>query len=336
MSLRELRIAIVGAGMAGLACADRLARAGARPVIFEKSRGIGGRMATRRAGDDGELSFDHGAQYIRSRQGGFSNLLDRLEAEGSVGHWTAKRYDSTEGDDRALYVGTPSMNSLLKPLTKGLDIRLNTQISGILSGADGWIVSTDDGQVETFDRVILTVPADQARNLLSRQADILDTIKDVEIWPCWSLMVGLEDRISCDFDQWRYVSGEIGWLARNGSKPGRGSAECWVMHARPEWSIENLERDKDDVCQEMLAMFTRLMSEASGQELPQVMHAAAHRWRYAQTGKALEAPYAASEDGTLLVGGDWALGARVECAYESGAAMGDALLAAVNQDKDVR
>lgn len=226
------------------------------------------------------------------------------------------------------------MNSLLRPLAKDLDIRLNTQVSSIFGGADGWLVSHDDGHVETFDRVVVTVPADQARNLLGRQADIVEALNEVEIWPCWSLMIALEGPIACDFDQWRFVSSEIGWLARNTSKPGRGAAECWVMHARPEWSIENLERDKDAVCQEMLAMFKRLMAESASQDLPEVVHAVAHRWRYAQTGKALEAPFASSEDGTLFVGGDWALGARVECAYESGAAMADALLASIDQVED--
>ena len=63
--------------------------------------------------------------------------------------------------------------------------------------------------------------------------------------------------------------------------------------------------------------------------------ASAHRWRYAQTGQALEKPFASSQDGTLFVGGDWALGARVECAYESGVAMADAVLASVGQREGV-
>lgn len=328
------RIAIIGAGMTGLTCADRLANAGAQPVIFEKSRGIGGRMATRRAGEAGELSFDHGAQYIRSRQGGFSDLLDRLEKEGSVGLWNAKRRDTSDPDDRPLYVGTPAMNSLLRPLASELDIRLNTHISSILAGGDGWLLSDDNGNLETFDRVVVTVPAIQARNLLSRETEIVEAISKVEIWPCWSLMIALESPVECDFDQWRYVSSEIGWLARNSSKPERGSAECWVVHARPEWSIDNLEREKEDVCEELSAMFKRLMSEATGLEIPAVIYAAAHRWRYAQTGKALAAPFAASSDGTLLVGGDWTLGARVECAYESGTAMAEAVLASIDQVED--
>ena len=98
------------------------------------------------------------------------------------------------------------------------------------------------------------------------------------------------------------------------------------MHARPEWSQANLERSKDDICTEMLAMFQRLIAEATGASAPKVIHADAHRWRYAQTATPLGKAFANSADGTLLVGGDWTLGARVECAFESGAAMADAIL----------
>ncbi|MEP0944673.1 MAG: FAD-dependent oxidoreductase [Rhizobiaceae bacterium] len=326
MTPEHHRIAIIGAGMAGLTCASRLARAGASPVVFEKSRGIGGRLATRRAGDKGEFAFDHGAQYIRSRQGDFSNMLDQLERKGSVGQWGAKRFDSTEDDDRPLFVGMPAMNQLLKPLAEGLDLRQNTQIKSIIASNEGWLLSDDDGVIGTFDHVVTTVPADQARGLLARQDELLNDIKEVEIWPCWSLMVALQEPIECGFDQWRYVSAEMGWLARNSSKPGRGASECWVMHARPEWSQENLEAGQDDICKEMLEIFRRTMSEAGAAKLPAIVHAAAHRWRYAQTATPLGRPFVQNPDGTLLVGGDWALGARVECAFESGAAMADALL----------
>ena len=42
-------VVIVGAGIAGLACARRLVQAGVRPILFDKGRESGGRVATRRA-----------------------------------------------------------------------------------------------------------------------------------------------------------------------------------------------------------------------------------------------------------------------------------------------
>lgn len=57
------RVAVVGAGIAGITAARTLAQAGWQVTVFEKSRGAGGRMATRRTAFGG---FDHGAQFFGS------------------------------------------------------------------------------------------------------------------------------------------------------------------------------------------------------------------------------------------------------------------------------
>ena len=78
------RVAIIGAGMAGLAAARLLREAGASCTIFDKSRGLGGRMATRRTGD---FSFDHGAQYFTARGPRFRALVDDWSAAGHAAGW---------------------------------------------------------------------------------------------------------------------------------------------------------------------------------------------------------------------------------------------------------
>lgn len=57
-----MRIAVIGAGIAGLACADELRRHDHPVTLFDKGRGPGGRMSTRRLDTPaGQASFDHGA-----------------------------------------------------------------------------------------------------------------------------------------------------------------------------------------------------------------------------------------------------------------------------------
>ena len=77
-----LQVAVIGAGLSGLACARLLSEAGTRVRVFDKARGPGGRMATRRQGD---LRFDHGAQYFTVRDPSFRRALEQWQADGLAG-----------------------------------------------------------------------------------------------------------------------------------------------------------------------------------------------------------------------------------------------------------
>ena len=293
-----MRIAIIGAGMAGLSCARGLAEAGFSPVVFEKSRGLGGRLATRRTG---ALRFDHGAQYVTARGESFRAYLnDYAQAwrpEGASGAW---------------FVGTPGMNALVKPMAEGLDIRLGAQVTPLRDGAH-WRI-----EEALFDRVISTVPAAQARALFPETAEALAA---VEVAPCWTLMVAFEHGTDWP-DMARARDTDLAWIARNTSKPGREpEPECWVVHASPDWSRAHLELEKE-VAQERMLDLLRGMRGA----LPGLVSASAHRWRYAMTIAPLGRSHMASDDGSLLIGGDWCLGARVEDAWESGRAMAAAVI----------
>jgi predicted NAD/FAD-dependent oxidoreductase len=124
--------------------------------------------------------------------------------------------------------------------------------------------------------------------------------------------------VEAGFDVRRSEADDIAWIARNGSKPGRESAaEAWVVHAGPEWSRRHLELERDQVDGKMVEM----LPQAFGVPLPDIETALALRWRFARTTAPLGAPFLSFADRTLFLGGDWCLGARVECAFESGRAI---------------
>ncbi len=304
-------IAVIGAGLAGLTCAHALKEAGLDPQVFEKSRGLGGRMATRRA--DG-LAFDHGAQFMTARGAPFAEWLDGAVARGEAAEWTPDGLS----DDRRRIVGVPKMNAPLRHLADGLEVAFRTGVDAVVPDAGHWRLKLADGTVAgPFDRVICTAPAPQATRLLSADAALAAELAQVEIAPCWTLMVAF-DRAPDLPDAAQDPLDGIGWMARAGSRPGRDAAHAWVVHATPEWSATHLELEKDEARDRLLALLG---------PLPAQVHAAAHRWRFAMTTRPLGRPFAANADGSLLAGGDWALGARVEAAFDSGKALAQAAVA---------
>lgn len=294
------RIAVIGAGMAGLSCARILADAGLRPIVFEKSRGLGGRIATRRS-DAGD--FDHGAQFATAKERPFAAFLAKACEIGTAAPWQPP--DSGEG----WHVGTPAMNSLVKPLAEGLDLRFGTEIEAPVRRAGAWRVGG-----EQVDFLVSTVPAPQANRLFG-----LSALATVEMAPCWALMACFAEDPGLP-DVRRSKEGDLSIVVRSSAKPGREAGHRFVAHASPEWSAEHLEMDKPEAAEALLALLGRKAS------LPPAAHAVAHRWRYARTVRPLGQPFLAAQEDTLFVGGDWCLGERIEDAHASGRAIAEAIL----------
>jgi len=318
-------IGIIGAGVCGLACANLLKSEGYSPTIIEKSRGIGGRMATRRA--DGGIDFDHGAQYVTARNPDFKALMAEAIRDGSADYWYPSPIDSNTSMPEDWVVGLPGMSGFVKPLANGIDIRLSTDVTGVDRVSNSWCIRTQkkpNGDI--FDRVVVTAPAPQARTLLVSEPSIGSELGGVSIEPCLALMVAFEEALSVKFDAQRWDSGDLAWVARNSSKPKRDNAgDCWVIHASPLWSAKHLELERDEIAQKLLSLFESTLGVA----LPSICHMSGHKWRYALTTSPLGKPFLASKDKSLFVGGDWCLGARVEYAFESGQAIAAAVIDSV-------
>lgn len=309
-------VAIVGAGLAGIACAKSLAAHGVATRLFDKGRTPGGRLATRRVEAAGRtLSFDHGAQYLTARHPLFRAALEASQARP----WP----------DEARRVGVPRMSAIPRALAEGLDITLSREVVGIAGTAEGWrlhhvpaqprgAAGAEPAEDGPFDAVVLAMPAPQAGALLAQPAPHLKRVLDmVRMAPCWTLMAAFPERLNLP-DTLRPQGGPIGWAARDSSKPGRdAAAECWVVQAGPEWSRAHLEVPPAVAAPALLDAFAAL----AGGTLPAPIHAAAHRWRYALVETALGAPCLWDPDRGLGACGDWCIGARAEAAVDSGAAM---------------
>lgn len=313
-------IAIIGAGLAGLACARALAAHGARVRLFDKGRAPGGRVATRRIEQEGRsFSFDHGAQYLRARGPMFRATLEATNARP----WP----------DESRRVGVPRMSAIPRALSDGMDIALSREVREILGAPGAWrlrhVGGDRRGEAETapqedgpFTAVALCIPAPQAAALIEGPAPHLRRVLEmVRMAPCWTLMAAFEARLPLP-DATRLGSGPIAWAARDSSKPGRDAAsECWVVQAGAEWSRAHLERHPPEVAPLLLEALAAL----AGGALPPLLYAQAHRWRHALVETPLGAPCLWDPGRGIGAAGDWCIGPRAEAAAESGVALAAAM-----------
>ena len=333
-----MRIAVIGAGVSGLSAARALHAQGHQVRVFEKSRGLGGRAATRRG--DG-VSFDHGAQYFTARDPIFCSQVQAWCERGAVGRWSARmgRFSSgriqSSPDEHQRFVAIPGMSALGGHLGAGLDIHKQTRVAPPERDGGKWVLCSDSGdELGVFDILIVSAPAPQTRELLASVAPrFAEQAASVEYTPTWAVMLTFADAGELDYDGLCFDDGILRWAARNDSKPGR-AGNTWVLHAAPDWSAANLEATAAEAIADLSAAFCA----ATGMNPSNIRAGSAHRWLYSLVPSPLDVGAFWDAELQLGVCGDWCNGARIEGAYLSGHAVAGRILghlaqAAVGSEK---
>lgn len=343
-------VAIIGAGIAGLSCATVLQNAGYKVTLFEKSRGVSGRISTR-VHDDWQC--DQGAQYFTARDPRFNAEIQRWLAADVARLWepALKVFDgrtfsptSHEKDANTLrYVGYPRNHSPAKWLAQSLCVVTEITVTSIKKCAAQWQLTSKEYGVhpEAYDYVILSIPAPQAAAILKDSGSHLASLAEaVFMRPCFALMVNFKQRINCQYDGLFVNSGILSWVARDSSKPGRmtpsnNQTETWLLHATSDWSAANVDMPKALVSQLMFAAFMRILrcdSTLSAAELSEVKledynyKYDLHRWLYADCKDYLTAIYQFDTAHNIGVCGDWLNGGKVQGAWLSGYHLAQALI----------
>jgi renalase len=309
-----MKVAIVGAGIAGLACARRLANHGFEPLLFDKGRRPGGRLSTLQL--EGE-AWDFGAPYFKATSPEFSAQAAHWERDGLIAHWPT-------GPEGA-WIGVPAMSAVVAAEAAKLPVIFSAQVLRVDRGSAGWTLSGPDLHEGPFAAVVIAVPCEQAASLLAvHDLAMAQEAASVRSVPCWSVMVSFAEPLAGLPDFIR-EQGPIRWAARENSKPGRGKAECWVIQSSSEWSRDNVELEPGQAASELLAALAQISVAA----LPNPSFLKAHRWRYAlplgQGGAPLWNP-----DLRLGACGDWCIGPQIDGAWRSGAKLADQIAAAID------
>ena len=330
------RVAIIGAGISGLLCARTLQDHGLSVKVFEKSRGVGGRMATRRAANG--QRFDHGAQYFTVRDERFERYMRAWMQDGIVAEWKGPIVTLTSGETEPKesstkrFVAVPSMNAICKHLASELDIKLDVRVIGLEHSSDFWQLQQDDRtSLGEFDYVITSAPAAQSGELLACVPHLQEKAIATRMSGCWAAMLAFDDAPDLAFDAAFVHESLLSWIARNDTKPGRdahsevkaGREACWVLHASPDWTDRHIDDDASAVLPQLIDAFWQV----TGATRREPSFATAHRWRFAIPPEPLEDRCLFDSELRIGACGDWCSGPRVECAFLSGMAMGGRLLA---------
>lgn len=368
-TLADKLVAVVGAGVAGLACASRLAEQGFPVTVFDSGRGPGGRMSQRRERtSDGKLHyFDHGAQYFTVKDAVVQRLVDKWEAAGVVAEWKGRfgTYDASTksfiGDANLLkkrYVGVPGMNAICQAFSQqpGVEAKFSVTVAKLdwREEQKVWMLADKNGQdLGEFWAVVAT-----DKNMASPRffiqnglppplvgagvPSLAEKVAGVTSSSSFAVMLTFPQYLtSVPFDGFTIIGSKVlAWAARDSSKPGRDKlsiGECWVLQSTPEYAQEVIEEaGLDKPSEELLSAVTHTLLEDFKDigETPAPLFAKAHRWgsAFPKASIAMEEKCLVDEGRRIAVCGDFCLGPKVECAILSGLAAAEKIQGLINAD----
>lgn len=330
-------VAIIGAGICGLAAAHTLRDAGYTVTLFEQSRNVGGRAATRkRAG----FIYDHGAQYIKQGSpDSISFITERFRTPDLID--ISKPVWIFDGAGH-IQEGDPAQNaepkwsyrtgltSLTQRMAEGLDIRLASEIASIQQTQEGWSLSGASGQlIGRSKQLLITLPAPQASTLIQAsqfltnlRPTLLSYLDTARYNPLISVMLGYKPTphtrpyyALVNIDKKHPIS----WLAWEHEKsadrtpPGTG---LLLAQMAPLYSSEHWQTPDVALLRDVGELVATLINEP----LPSPIFTDVQRWQYALP--AVKADADALNAATLPIGlafcGDAFVGGRVHLALEHG------------------
>lgn len=326
-------VAIIGAGLAGLTCATALKGLVENVKIFEKNIFPGGRIGHFRAG---EYEFNHGAQYFTVNNPLFWNIVSAWQTDGIVRPWEGWIVELQKGQiinsdmTTQRFVGVPRMQTVAENLARHCDLTTSANISELESvNQGGWRLFNERGDYQgAYDIVIIATAAHQVADLCRPIPTISKPAENVDMTVCWSGMLAFDKKLNIPYDAAFVLDSPLSWISRYRVADTASDADCWVLHASPEWSQQYAATFRGRVMHALIDAFW----EATDLSMHNPVSASVHCWKHALPINPIDEDSLFEESQAIGACGDWCTAPRIEGAVLSGFSMADRVMKYIHKN----
>ena len=304
-----LDFAVIGAGIAGLTAASKIQQQGYHVAVFEKARGTGGRMSSKRVSkvDGTFMAFDLGCVSIAGQSDVFCQQLESWHVSGVIKPWLK------DDHGRDHYVAVPRNSALTRHLSKDLECHFGTRIIDIQKIAGIWHLFINDGELDKkllvkANNIIIAIPPAQAFDLLPSSSSFKVQLEKVEVSPQWVLAVEI-DSVSSYLPSLQHPESDVIFsISQENLKPerdlgkgksGRCDSTILQVQATPKWTLDHLNVSPEQISDLLINELERHLARSLN-----IKHSYAHRWLYSCVAQGIQARegYLWDEQGLGLIG----------------------------------
>jgi renalase len=316
---------VIGAGISGLVAASKLAASGVEVAVFEKARGTGGRMGSKRVevnSDEGSnpknsITFDLGASSFQSLNQEFVSFLDLLDDSGVV---------SVNSHNR--YIGSPRNSMLTRHLSKKLNVSFGQKITRIENKEGQWYLfaltqqsnrqpqsvnikgqlpSSDvvrpcsEVLIATCQQLVLAMPAEQVSELLGSDHEAYEHVCNIKSEPSFVATFVVQNLSAEEIKHLAvYSDSVIAEVSLEHEKVQRESHGFTVLKltTTSKWASVHIDEGNDRAGELLLQRFKMLVNEPNANVVKQYTH----RWLYSEYSQLIPAAYLSFQDNLHIVG----------------------------------
>ncbi len=317
---------VIGAGIAGLTAASCLNKVGKAVAVFEKARGTGGRLSSKRVANtsatdsDTFMAFDLGSASLVAGSTDFAEVLEAWHQRGAVALWFK------DNSEQIHYVGTPRNSAVTRYLSKDLECYFSTRVTDV-EYVDGlWHVFTEgshSSQGHSSQRpqktllaishnVIIAAPPQQAIDLLPNDSRLQNSLSEVKVDAQWVMGMQTDTELA-NLQCLQYPDSDIiASISLESSKPGRTFGQSSLaninddktdvvlqIQATADWTQKHLDSSSEQVSRKLMAELERLFQQPIN-----ALNCYSHRWLYSRIAQSagIKQGYLWDEKGLGLIG----------------------------------
>ena len=312
---------IIGAGISGLAAATEVQEAGFNTLLLDKSRGVGGRMATRRIGD---AVLDHGSPFFCLSPAG-ADTLDQI-----LSSWREEGLLKTirGAGNKSYHFGANGMNSLAKHIAKDLKVHRQSKVTSLHKDDELWRILLEGGSSYSSRTVVLTPPVPQSLDILKNGGTTLglesqEKLGSIGYEKCIAILAVLNGNSTLSSERIEFAHPDnpvVHLVVDNKEKGISPNKSAVTIFCRPDFSDINFARDDEYILSHAFSSIDFLLPRQ------RVHEAQVHRWRYSQAKSTINEPFhVIANDPSLMFCGDGFLNTGISGAFESGQIAGMAM-----------